>query len=115
MTLLIRPLAEAVGGLVPSAAPGRPRLLVSIGGGRGGGCGHHPLPTCSPTPTHSPTRLPAPPAPSFLVFELQQPGSVALDLRMRELGVFGRAKAWLALCVLVAMLGGIASERVHRM
>jgi hypothetical protein len=50
-----------------------------------------------------------------LVFELQQPGSVALDLRMRELGVFGRAKAWLALCVLVAMLGGIASERVHRM
>lgn len=61
-------------------------------------------------PTHPPTY-----PPRYLVLSLDAPGQVAIDLRAVDVGLLGRAKAWIALGILVLMLAGIASERVHRM
>ncbi|KIZ07798.1 hypothetical protein MNEG_0156 [Monoraphidium neglectum] len=52
---------------------------------------------------------------TFLVFHLEQPGQVAFDIHAKELGGLGPAKNWIALTILLLMLAGIASERVHRM
>jgi len=56
-----------------------------------------------------------PGSPLFFSVSLDQPGTTAVDLHVRELGWLGRAKNWIALSILVAMLLAIASEKVHRM
>jgi hypothetical protein len=45
----------------------------------------------------------------------RSPAQVAFDVHANELGGFGRAKNWVALSILLLMLVGIASEKVHRM
>ncbi|GBF88485.1 hypothetical protein Rsub_01198 [Raphidocelis subcapitata] len=57
----------------------------------------------------------SPGADTYLVFSMEQPGQVAFTVHANELGGFGRAKNWVALAILLLMLVGIASERVHRM
>lgn len=53
---------------------------------------------------------------TYLVFSLEeQRVQVAFDVHVNELGALGPAKNWVALAILVLMLVGIASERVHRM
>jgi len=56
-----------------------------------------------------------PDRPMYLVFSLDQPGQVAFEVHANELGKLGPAKNWIALGILLLMLVGIASEKVHRM
>jgi hypothetical protein len=56
-----------------------------------------------------------PGSPLFLSVSLDRPGTTAVDVHARELGGLGRAKDWIALGILVAMLVAIASEKVARM
>ncbi|KAI8465106.1 MAG: transporter [Monoraphidium minutum] len=46
---------------------------------------------------------------------MDAPGQVAFTMHAKELGFLGPAKNWIALAILVVMLVGIASEKVHRM
>jgi hypothetical protein len=55
-----------------------------------------------------------PGSPLFLALSLDNPGATAVELHAREVGWLGRAKIWFALAILVVMLVGIATEKVHR-
>lgn len=52
---------------------------------------------------------------TYLVFHMATPGQVAFEVHANELGGLGPAKNWIALAILLIMLAGIASEKVHRM
>jgi len=66
-------------------------------------CAHQQLRAAHPLP---PT--PSPPPTPFLA-------QIIFRSHSSEIGWLGYAKNWIALAILVGMLVGIASERVHRM
>jgi hypothetical protein len=57
-----------------------------------------------------------PNTPLYLALSLDAPGAIAVELHARELPKWlGVGKIWIALVVLIVMLVGIATEKVHRM
>lgn len=53
--------------------------------------------------------------PLYLGFESSQGEQLVFKVEMSDLGWLGPAKNWIALAILVLVLVGIASERIHRM
>jgi len=63
----------------------------------------------------APSAAAKPGSPLYLSISLDREGATAVEIDAHELGWLGRAKNWIALAILVAMLLAIASEKVHRM